>query len=59
MEMIENVVICVNLMDEVKKKGIVINEKKFVELLGVLVVFILVCNRKGIINLFDVIEGVV
>jgi len=59
MEMTENVVICVNLMDEAKKKGIVINEKKLAESLGVPVVPISARNKKGITNLLDAIEQVV
>lgn len=59
MEMINNVVICINLIDEVEKKGIVIDEKKLVKLFGVFVVKILVCNWVGIGYLLNVIVKVV
>lgn len=48
MEITNNVVICINLMDEAKKKNININIKKLSEILGVPVVPCTARSKKGI-----------
>lgn len=58
MEMTNNVVICINLIDEAEKKGIVIDEKKLAKSLGVPVVKISARNRVGIGHLLNVIARV-
>ncbi|WP_270606199.1 MULTISPECIES: FeoB small GTPase domain-containing protein [Bacillus] len=58
MEMTNNVVICINLIDEAEKKGIVIDEKKLAKSLGVPVVKISARNRVGIGHLLSVIAKV-
>ncbi len=58
MEMTSNVVICINLIDEAEKKGIVIDEKKLAKSLGVPVVKISARNRVGIGHLLNVIAKV-
>lgn len=58
MEMTSNVVICINLIDEAEKKGIVIDEKKLAKSLGVPVVKISARNRVGIGHLLSVIAKV-
>jgi Fe2+ transport system protein B len=58
MEMTNDVVICINLIDEAEKKGIVIDEKKLAKSLGVPVVKISARNRVGIGHLLSVIAKV-
>ncbi|MBE7104923.1 iron transporter FeoB [Bacillus cereus] len=58
MEMTNDVVICINLIDEAEKKGIIIDEKKLAKSLGVPVVKISARNRVGIGHLLSVIAKV-
>ena len=53
LEMTDHVVICINLMDEAEKKGIVIDEEKLSSKLGVPVVKISARNKQGIDTLLD------
>jgi len=53
LEMTNNVIICINLIDEAEKKGIRIDEKKLARELGVPVVKISARNKKGIGQLLD------
>lgn len=48
LEMTDHVIICINLMDEAEKKGIVIDEQKLALELGVPVIKISARNKKGI-----------
>ncbi|SFJ89606.1 MULTISPECIES: FeoB small GTPase domain-containing protein [unclassified Bacillus (in: firmicutes)] len=59
MEMTKEVIICVNLIDEAEKKGIIIDEKKLAKSLGVPVVKISARNKIGIGQLLNTIEKVV
>lgn len=59
MEMTKEVIICVNLIDEAEKKGIIIDEKKLVKSLGVPVVKMSARNKIGIGQLLNTIEKVV
>ncbi len=52
-EITDNIVLCVNLIDEAEKKGIVIDKKKLQEALGVPVVFICARQGKGLAELMD------
>ncbi|WP_026592974.1 FeoB small GTPase domain-containing protein [Bacillus sp. UNC437CL72CviS29] len=58
MEMTKDVVVCINLIDEAEKKGIIIDEKKLAKALGVPVVKISARNRIGIGHLLNVIAKV-
>ncbi|PFA19997.1 iron transporter FeoB [Bacillus cereus] len=58
MEMTKDVVVCINLIDEAEKKGIIIDEKKLAKSLGVPVVKISARNRVGINHLLSVIGKV-
>ena len=53
LEITDNVIVCVNLMDEAKKKGIEINLKKLSKLLGVRVVGTAARNKKGLDELSE------
>ncbi|WP_431030340.1 FeoB small GTPase domain-containing protein [Lysinibacillus sp. LZ02] len=53
LEMTDNVIICINLIDEAEKKGIVIDEKILSSKLGVPVVKIAARNKQGIDTLLD------
>ncbi|MFS1517192.1 FeoB small GTPase domain-containing protein [Bacillus sp. SCS-151] len=53
MEMTDRVIVCVNLIDEAKRKGIHINEEKLAKTLGVPVVKISARNKTGINTLLD------
>ena len=53
MEITKNVIVCVNLMDEAERKGIIIDLKKLSELLGVKVVGTSAAAGKGIKELMD------
>ncbi|WP_428911600.1 FeoB small GTPase domain-containing protein [Niallia sp. Krafla_26] len=55
LEMTGHVIICINLMDEAEKKGIVIDEERLSSKLGVPVVKISARNKKGIQSLLDTI----
>jgi small GTP-binding protein len=56
MEMTDQVIICINLIDEAEKKGIVIDEEILSSKLGVPVVKISARNKKGINTLLDTVE---
>ncbi len=58
MEMTNDVIVCINLIDEAEKKGIVIDEQKLAKSLGVPVVKISARNRTGIGHLLNVISKV-
>ena len=53
LEMTEKVIVCINLIDEAEKKGIVIDEENLSSKLGVPVVKISARNKQGIDNLLD------
>ena len=53
LEMTEKVIVCINLIDEAEKKGIVIDEEKLSSKLGVPVVKISARNKQGIAALLD------
>lgn len=59
LEMTNNVIICINLIDEAEKKGITIDEKKLADKLGVPVVKISARNKKGIDTLLNTLEQLV
>ncbi len=56
-EAVERVVVCVNLMDEAKRKGIVIDTRALSELLGVRVVGVTAQKKKSLGALVDAIDG--
>ncbi|SDW28549.1 small GTP-binding protein domain-containing protein [Marininema mesophilum] len=56
LEMADRVVLCINLIDEAKKKGIHINEKRLSKQLGVPVVKTSARNREGLSHLQKVIK---
>lgn len=58
-EITKNVIVCVNLMDEAKKKGIEIDLEKLSSLLGVPVVGTIASKKKTLVNLLDSIIDVV
>lgn len=58
MEITPNVIVCVNLLDEAKKKHIDINLSKLQELLGVPVVGTIARKKKTLKNLLNTINGV-
>lgn len=47
-EISDKVIVCCNLMDEAKKKGIIINQKKLSDLLNAPVVFTTATNKDGL-----------
>lgn len=53
LEITNNVVVCVNLMDEAKRKGIVINIQKLSSILGVPVIGTSASTGKGLEDLMD------
>ncbi|MGE7999655.1 FeoB small GTPase domain-containing protein [Lysinibacillus sp. NPDC093190] len=59
LEMTDNVIICINLIDEAEKKGIRIDEKRLSRELGVPVVKISARNKKGINRLLDTLSQLV
>lgn len=59
LEMTNNVIICINLIDEAEKKGIRIDDKKLARELGVPVVKISARNKKGIDQLLDTLNQLV
>lgn len=59
LEMTENVIVCVNLIDEAQKKGIQINDQLLAKKLGVPVVKLSARNKIGIQSLLDTIEAMV
>ncbi|WP_027409109.1 FeoB small GTPase domain-containing protein [Anoxybacteroides tepidamans] len=59
LEMTHRVIVCVNLMDEAKKKGIRINVNQLSKKLGVPVVPISARNKEGINELLDTIDRMV
>ena len=58
LEIIDKVVVCVNLLDEAKKKKIDIDLKRLSTLLGVPVVGVVARDKKGFDNLLDKIKEV-
>ncbi len=56
-EACNNVVVCVNLLDEAKRKHITIDLEKLSEELGVSVVGTIACDKKCINKLLDAIDG--
>lgn len=58
MELTSNVIVCVNLLDEAKKKGIFIDLKKLSSLLGVPVVGTNARKKKTLKNLLSVVNNV-
>lgn len=58
MEITSNIIVCVNLLDEAKKKGIAIDLKKLAILLGVPVVGTIGKNKKTLLNLKNEITNV-
>ena len=58
MEITDKVIICVNLLDEAKKKGISIDFKELEERLGVPVVGVIARKKKTLIKLMDTIQKV-
>ncbi len=58
MEITPNIVVCVNLLDEAKKKGIHIHLEKLEELLGVPVVGTVARKKKTLKQLMEKIEGI-
>ncbi|HHY21759.1 MAG TPA: GTP-binding protein [Bacilli bacterium] len=59
LEMTSNVIICINLIDEADKKGMMIDEKKLAAELGVPVVKISARNKIGIDTLLNTLEQMV
>lgn len=58
MEITQNIVVCVNLLDEAKKKGIQIDLDSLSKILGVPVVGTIARNKKTLRNLLDTIYNV-
>ena len=58
MEITDKVILCVNLLDEAKKKGIVINLKELEKRLGVPVVGVIARKKKTLTKLMDTIKKV-
>ncbi|WP_217585846.1 FeoB small GTPase domain-containing protein [Lentibacillus saliphilus] len=56
LEMTSNVIICVNLIDEARRKGITVDQKKLSEQLGVPVVLISAREKVGVIELLKTID---
>jgi len=59
LEMTNNVIICINLIDEAEKKGIRTDERRLARELGVPVVKISARNKKGINRLLDTLNQLV
>ena len=59
LEMTSNVIVCVNLIDEAKKKGIYIDDKKLSSKLGVPVVKISARNKVGIEQLLNTLDELI
>jgi small GTP-binding protein len=59
LEMTRNVIICINLIDEADKQGIVINERLLTNRLGVPVIKISARNKKGFPMLLDTIDRII
>lgn len=59
LEMTNNVIICINLIDEAEKKGIRVDERRLARELGVPVVKISARNKKGINRLLDTLNQLV
>ncbi len=59
MEMTSKVILCLNLMDEARKQGIEINDKKLAKRLGVPVIKMAARNREGIDTLLQTIHQMV
>ncbi|MGL5330640.1 MAG: ferrous iron transport protein B [Peptostreptococcaceae bacterium] len=59
MELTNNVILCVNLVDEARKKGITINAKLLEDKLGIPVILTSARNGNGIDNLLSVLSKVV
>lgn len=59
MEMTDRLIICINLIDEAEKLGIIINEKVLMRRLGVPVIKISARNKWGISMLLDTMDRVV
>ncbi len=55
----KNVVVCLNLMDEAKRKGIHINEERLSELLGLRVVSIIAREKKGLNKLLNTVDDLI
>lgn len=59
MEVTDNVVLCVNLLDEAERKGIVVNLEKLAVQLRIPVVGTVARNQKGLMKLKDIIADIV
>lgn len=59
LEITNNVIICINLIDEAEKKGIRIDERRLARELGVPVVKISARNKKGVTRLLDTLNQLV
>ncbi|WP_100330270.1 FeoB small GTPase domain-containing protein [Bacillus xiapuensis] len=59
LEMTDQVILCINLIDEAKKKGIEIHEKVLMNQLGVPVIKISARNKMGIDQLLDTIDRMI
>lgn len=59
LELTDNVIVCINLIDEAEKMGIKINEKILMRRLGVPVIKISARNKTGLPLLLDTIERVI
>ncbi|WP_203363597.1 FeoB small GTPase domain-containing protein [Bacillus sp. REN10] len=59
LEMTNNVIICINLNDEAKKKGIFIDDRVLMKKLGVPVIKISARNKEGIDQLLDTIDRMI
>lgn len=59
LEITDNVIVCLNLMDEAKRKGITINIKKLKEKLGVPVIPMVARDGKGSKELLDTIDKMI
>lgn len=59
MEMTSKVIICINLMDEARKQGIEIDDKKLAKRLGVPVIKMAARNREGIDTLLQTLHHMV
>ncbi len=59
LEMADQVIVCINLIDEAEKKGIKINEKALMTKLGVPVIKISARNKQGINLLLDTLDRMI
>ena len=57
LEVTDNVVLCLNMADELKEKGITIDTNKLSKILGIPVVLISAKKKKGISKLIDIINN--